>query len=196
MCAYPSRHHTAPHPRQGMAASSGPERLARSRVTKTLQPGQPGTARWQHVYGEHLVCVRYREDLQANQRYVTVELVLEARPLVRQPPPPIVKQHPTRPNTLIRHDVDFNDPRPTPPAPWLYEELGQREAETEKASSATPRTPRHPQERVHVHIAPSEHTLRKLAQKHGAQWLPDTYLWLMSRSTAEKLGLQARIKSV
>lgn len=55
--------------------------LADSSVVRTLRPGQPGTARWLAQYGDGLVCVRYREDARHARRFVTVELVMEQRPI-------------------------------------------------------------------------------------------------------------------
>jgi hypothetical protein len=52
-----------------------------SRVIKKLSPGQRGTVKLQRRYGPALLCVRYRDDLLQNQRYTTVELIVETRPL-------------------------------------------------------------------------------------------------------------------
>jgi hypothetical protein len=55
-------------------------------VTKTLQPGQAGTARHLRLYGAQLVCVRYRVDPDRRCRYTTVELLVDEAPLpVDQP---------------------------------------------------------------------------------------------------------------
>lgn len=198
MCAYPSRHNTGPHPSQDRAAPRGPGRLARSRVTKTLQPGQPGTTRWQHAYGNHLVCVRYREDLQANARYVTVELVLETRPLRRQPPPPIIRADRHQPRQLVEHDTAFFDPRPTPPDAWAQDEphygFDDDASRGTPTSAPTPAPLRQDNEQVGVRIALDEIALQEQAKQHGAQWNREIQLWQMPRSTAEKLGWQARIK--
>ncbi len=50
-------------------------------VVKTLQPGQAGTLKLQRHYGAALVCVRYREDVHGQTRRVTVELVIEDKPI-------------------------------------------------------------------------------------------------------------------
>ncbi|MBT9596294.1 MAG: hypothetical protein IV094_09950 [Vitreoscilla sp.] len=60
--------------------------VAESRVTKRLNPGQPGTRRLQRRFGPALVCVRYREDAQGTTRFTTVELVVEHRPALRKGP--------------------------------------------------------------------------------------------------------------
>ena len=43
-------------------------------------PGQPGTINLLKKYGEALVCVRYRYDLQKKQKIKTVELIVEKAP--------------------------------------------------------------------------------------------------------------------
>jgi hypothetical protein len=53
------------------------------RVTKTLQPGEPGTVRLFRLYGEQLVCVRYRTSGSGEERLTTVELVLD-RTVIRK----------------------------------------------------------------------------------------------------------------
>lgn len=50
-------------------------------VVKKLMPGVPGTLRLSERYGSALVCVRYREDNQRQQRVTTVELIVDTRPV-------------------------------------------------------------------------------------------------------------------
>jgi len=50
----------------------------------TRRPGQAGTKKYTERYGERLVCVRYRYDAQAGQRYKTVELIVETVPWSRR----------------------------------------------------------------------------------------------------------------
>jgi len=47
-------------------------------VIKKMQPGQPGTRRYTHQYGESLVCVRCRRDSTRSCRITTVELIVKA----------------------------------------------------------------------------------------------------------------------
>jgi len=47
---------------------------------KTLAAGQPGTQKWIRKYGEALVCVRYKYDLQNKRKLKTVELIVEDEP--------------------------------------------------------------------------------------------------------------------
>jgi len=48
-------------------------------IRLTRKPGQKGTRRLQLVYGDKLVCVRYRYDEVKRKRSKTVELVVEER---------------------------------------------------------------------------------------------------------------------
>jgi len=41
-------------------------------VTKTLRPGDKGTARLLRKYGDRLVCVRYRHDSQRKKNLTTI----------------------------------------------------------------------------------------------------------------------------
>lgn len=48
-------------------------------VTKTLKPGEPGTARLLRRFGDRLICVRYRHDPESNKHITTVELIVDER---------------------------------------------------------------------------------------------------------------------
>jgi hypothetical protein len=50
-------------------------------VVKTLRPGQPGTLKLHRQHGPALVCVRYREDPVGQTRRITVELIVEDKPV-------------------------------------------------------------------------------------------------------------------
>lgn len=58
--------------------TAGPS-ATHARVIKKLAPDQNGAGRHHERHGDSLVCVRYRED--AYQRYTTIELVVDTRPL-------------------------------------------------------------------------------------------------------------------
>ena len=47
------------------------------RARAKLQPGQPGTKALMKIYGDRLVCVRYRYDRERQKRYKTVELIVD-----------------------------------------------------------------------------------------------------------------------
>lgn len=49
-------------------------------VNRTLSPPSKGTKRFNERYGERLVCVRYRDDIEGQRKITTVELVVEERP--------------------------------------------------------------------------------------------------------------------
>lgn len=53
------------------------------RTKLTLQPGQRGTKRLLRMYGDRLVCVRYRYDIQRKRRVKTVELIVDEQPWER-----------------------------------------------------------------------------------------------------------------
>lgn len=59
-------------------ASSTPRSAesAAARVRLHLKPGQRGTKRLLAQYGDRLICVRYRYDLQRKKRLKTVELIV------------------------------------------------------------------------------------------------------------------------
>ena len=46
-------------------------------IRATLQPGQKGTRQLLKVYGDQLVCVRYRYDKARQKRLKTVELIVD-----------------------------------------------------------------------------------------------------------------------
>lgn len=53
------------------------------RVTKTMQPGERGAVQLLRVYGDQLVCVRYRTSGNGDERLTTVELVID-RTVIRK----------------------------------------------------------------------------------------------------------------
>lgn len=50
-------------------------------VIKTMTPGVPGTKRFYRKWGDRLIAVRYRNDLDNNRRITTVEICVDQRPL-------------------------------------------------------------------------------------------------------------------
>ena len=53
-------------------------------VTKTLRPGDRGTARLLREYGDQLICVRYRFDAERNKHVTTVEIVVDERDAIEE----------------------------------------------------------------------------------------------------------------
>lgn len=47
------------------------------RIGLNIKPGRSGTKKLVAMYGERLVCVRYRYDEERKKRYKTVELIIE-----------------------------------------------------------------------------------------------------------------------
>lgn len=59
--------------------------LSQTRIVKRLAPHQPGTKKLSERFGDTLVCVRYRQDLEQARRYTTVELLVDEGPMVLRP---------------------------------------------------------------------------------------------------------------
>ncbi len=49
------------------------------RTRLKLKPGQRGTKKLQAMYGDRLVCVRYRYDLESGRRFKTIEIIVEEK---------------------------------------------------------------------------------------------------------------------
>jgi hypothetical protein len=58
------------------------------RARVKLRPGQRGAKHWVVKYGDKLICVRYRYDVQRHKRYTTVELIVAEGPWTPPPPAP------------------------------------------------------------------------------------------------------------
>ena len=52
--------------------------LSQTRIVKKLEPDHAGAKKLTRRFGADLVCVRYRQDRAAGQRYTTVEIVVDA----------------------------------------------------------------------------------------------------------------------
>ena len=48
-----------------------------SQLSRKVLPGQPGTKKLLDKYGDRLVCVRYRYDIENHKRFKTMEIILE-----------------------------------------------------------------------------------------------------------------------
>jgi len=44
---------------------------------RTIYPGAPGSKKWLKLYGDKLLCVRYKYDEQNKKRITTIELVAD-----------------------------------------------------------------------------------------------------------------------
>ncbi len=47
------------------------------RVIKRINPGNPGSKRYLELFGEKLICVRYRHSKENHERVTTVELIVD-----------------------------------------------------------------------------------------------------------------------
>jgi hypothetical protein len=54
----------------------------------SLRPGQKGTKKLVAEYGDRLVAVRYRYDIERRRRYKTVELIVDEMPWSPRIKPP------------------------------------------------------------------------------------------------------------
>ncbi|NIV03948.1 hypothetical protein GWN26_09355 [Candidatus Saccharibacteria bacterium] len=50
------------------------------KIKRIVKPGQPGTKKLMEIYGDNLVCLRYRYDAETKRVLKTVELIIENRP--------------------------------------------------------------------------------------------------------------------
>ena len=76
----------------------------------TLRPGSKGTKRLVERYGERLICVRYRYDLEKKLRYKTVELIVDEvqwDPSARTPSTPAPGKPPVMVGVRIRYDEEL-----------------------------------------------------------------------------------------
>lgn len=79
---------TRPSPRATHSPQSSESSSARVRLH--LKPGQRGTKQLLALYGDRLICVRYRYDAQRKKRLKTVELIVAERDW--EPPQPSFAQ--------------------------------------------------------------------------------------------------------
>jgi hypothetical protein len=139
-----------------------------TRVVKTLRAHQAGAQRWHERFGERLVCVRYREDPDACQRYITVEVLVDTKPIR-------AAALPGRPAA--------------PPTPF-----GRRPSTTRPVTGAGAGIPPSDSTRlVRVRIAPADEALRQRAYAAGAVCDPRQPIWTMPLATARALRVLRRI---
>jgi hypothetical protein len=50
------------------------------KTRRIVKPGQPGTKKLVEIYGDNLLCVRYRYDEQKKEMYKTIEIIVENKP--------------------------------------------------------------------------------------------------------------------
>ena len=74
------------------------------KARSTLRPGQRGTKRLVAIYGDRLVCVRYRYDRERQKRVTTVEIVHEEVDWTPNPPKPRYAA-----NVVVWVRIDINE---------------------------------------------------------------------------------------
>ena len=161
-----------------------PHRLWKGPVRKKIAPQQPGAGRWSERFGHHLVCVRYRDDLDRQRRVVTVELVVDERPLKpsRAPTPVTAAPPPAPPSASRPSPVALRPPTFTTSTP----------APAATAPDAPPPAPAGaaPSSRwVGLRFGVGQPELVRKAQSASAIWNPRTRLWILPRQAAQALDL-------
>lgn len=51
-------------------------------ITKTIKAGNAGSKNLQGIYGDSLICVRYRIDAKKKRRYTTVEIIVNEKNII------------------------------------------------------------------------------------------------------------------
>ena len=72
---------------------------AQTRVVKRLSASQSGAIKLARRFGDALVCVRYRRDMEGLIRYTTVELVVDRVPVVTR----------KKPDSIVTMKIEFDD---------------------------------------------------------------------------------------
>lgn len=85
--------------------------LSRLRIIKKLAVTAPGARMLHRQFGDPLVCVRHRVDPDAQIRYVTVELLVDSRPIAPVPQPMVAVK-------LQRHERELQRLVHTAGARW------------------------------------------------------------------------------
>jgi len=79
------------------------------KVLQTLKPGQPGTKKLAARFGDRLLSVRHRADVDRGLRYTTVELIIDEAPLARRVRRPRAPSTPTDPNPMVGVRIFFRE---------------------------------------------------------------------------------------
>lgn len=75
-------------------------------VLAIRRPGQRGTQKLMSLYGDRLLCVRYRYDAKAGKRVKTVELIVDEAAWT----PPAPHPHAPEPGISIDYPADLDAP--------------------------------------------------------------------------------------
>jgi len=81
-----------------------------------LKPGQKGTKRLTETYGDALICIRFRYDEVTQQRFKTVELIVEKSDWT--PPPPRYSINRLVPLRIEGYEMDLRAKAKAAGAKW------------------------------------------------------------------------------
>jgi len=81
-----------------------------------LKPGQKGTKRLTEIYGDSLLCIRFRYDEVTRQRLKTVELIIDKSEWV--PPPPRYDANRLVPLRIEGYELEMRARAKTAGAKW------------------------------------------------------------------------------
>jgi len=69
---------------------------------RTVYPGDPGSKKWQNIYGDKLLCVRYKYDIQNKKRITTIELIADEQEW--QPKPTYIPK-----NKIVKLQINYGE---------------------------------------------------------------------------------------
>ena len=75
------------------------------KIRRILKPGQPGTKKLLEIYGDNLICVRYRYDDEKMTMFKTIEIIVDNKPWQAE-----AKKIPKNKIMNIRIAIDEIDP--------------------------------------------------------------------------------------
>lgn len=90
------------------------------KTIKTIKPGAKGTKRFLREWGDSLVAVRYREDLQRQKIFTTIEIIVDEREKL--------------PQRVYRHQVLANKRNAVVAVSVLYQEVELRQRLKERGA--------------------------------------------------------------
>jgi hypothetical protein len=77
----------------------------------TRRPGQKGTKKLVQRFGDRLIFVRYRYDLQRRRRYTTVELIVDEQPWTPTPAASLSVTATLNPDSEVTLRIGVHEPR-------------------------------------------------------------------------------------
>lgn len=175
--------------------------MAPLRIRRTIRPGRKGTHKLQRIFGERLVCVRYRYDEAAGRRYTTVELIVDSGPWARKSE---ASESPGR-ETGKRPGKSLASPASVDPGGSTgAEDSGSRRpvkapgtdnARVSGSGSPVNNRPRYIDGRriVEIRIDPDETELAEMVREYGGRRNPRSGAWSLQYRYVADLMLSDRI---